>query len=144
MAKKKRVVISEQPKQPYSNMGARKFVLMVGLALSVAAVALVALGAVNLLLIPNMFKSDKPLDIILLLLAAGAVVAFVALIFGVAGANASKPLARLSFFFSINAFIIGVGMLIVVLFIFKGVIPLPGLEGFLGGRNDAALFMPLP
>lgn len=124
-------------KQPYSNMGARKACLMIGLVLTLLAAAFVVLGAFNLFLTPNMFKVSNPLDIIIYLLLAGVGVAFVGVVFSVAGANTSKPLARLSFFFGINAFIIGAGMLIVVLLIFKGLIPLPGLESFLGKLPEA-------
>lgn len=115
-------------------MGARKAVLMIGLALTIAAAALVVVGALNIFLMPNMFGSDSPLDIILYLLAGGVIVAFVGVVFSVAGANTSKPLARLSFFLGINAFILGMGMLIVMLLFFKAIIPLPGLEGFLGTK----------
>ncbi len=132
--KKKSSQNTEATSQPYSNMGARKVVLMIGLALSIVAAALVVFGAFNIFVMPNMFHSEKPLDIILYFLAGGVIVAFAGLVFAVAGANTSKPLARLSFFLSINAFIIGMGMLIVMLLLFKGIIPLPGLEGLLGGK----------
>lgn len=132
--KKKRTAITEETRRPYSNMGARKAVLMIGLALTIAAAALVVVGALNIFLMPNMFGSDSPLDIILYLLAGGVIVAFVGVVFSVAGANTSKPLARLSFFLGINAFILGMGMLIVMLLFFKAIIPLPGLEGFLGTK----------
>ncbi len=122
-------------REPYSNMGARKVVLMLGLALTICAAALVVLGAFNIFVTPNMFHSQKPLDIILYLLAAGVIVAFVGLVFSVAGANTAKPLARLSFFLGVNAFIIGMAMLLVMLLFFKGLIPLPGLESFLGGKK---------
>lgn len=128
-----------EPKQPYSNMEARKAVLMIGLVMSIIALGLVVVGALNLFAMPNMFKTDKPLDVMIYLLAAGVGVAFVALVFGVAGANTSKPIARLSFFFSINSFIFGTGILIVVLLVFKGLIPLPGLEAVSGGSKALLL-----
>lgn len=130
--KKKKTEITEEVRQPYSNMEARKVVLMIGLSLTIVAAVLVVLGAFNIFVSPNMFNSDKPLDIILYLLGAGIIIAFVGIVFSVAGANTSKPLARLSFFLGVNAFIIGAGMLIVMLLFFKAIIPLPGLEGFLG------------
>ena len=139
--KKKKQTVQEQ-KPVYSNMGARRAVLMTGFGLSIAAVILVALGALNMFVMPNMFKTAHPINAVLLVLAIGAALAFVGLVFGVAGANTNKPIARLSFFFSINAFIIAVGMLIVLLLLFKLLIPIPGLEGFVrSAKGGVALLV---
>ncbi len=139
MSKKKNIQNTLQ-EDPYSNMQARKTVLMIGLGFSVAAVIFLVLGAFDMFLFPNMFKSQKPLDVVLILLAVAAGLAVVGLVLGVAGANTSKPIAKLSFFFSVNSFIISAGMLIVLLLFFKGIIPLPGLEGMFGVK-DPAMFM---
>ncbi len=128
-------------KQPYSNMFARKIVLLVGLAITVIGFLAVLLGAL-VLFVPNLdvIKGYTPIMQIIYLLSAGLVACFVGVVFAVAGANTMKSLARLAFFLGTVSFIVGAAILVICLF-FKTVLPLPALERLSGGEAAEAISM---
>ena len=114
--------------QPYRDMHARKAILVTGFVIVLISLILVIYGALCLFTPDvNFFKKLYPLSVIIGLLSSGIAAAFIGTIFTVAGANTKKSLARLSMFFGVNAFLIGAGILITVLF-FSTIIPFPALR----------------
>ena len=114
--------------QPYRDMHARKAILTTGFVIVLVSLILVIYGALCLF-VPdaNFFKKLYSLNVIIGLLSSGIATAFIGTVFTVAGANTKKSLARLSMFFGVNAFLIGAGILITVLF-FSAIVPLPALR----------------
>ena len=137
MSKKKQAA----DKQPYSNMFARRIVLLVGLGITVLGFLAVLLGAL-VLFVPDLdvIKGYKPITQIIYLLSAGLVACFVGVVLAVAGANTMKALARLAFFLGSVSFIVGAAILVICLF-FKTVLPLPALERLAGGETAEAISM---
>lgn len=124
MGKKKKKTIY---KQPYKNMAARRTVLVIGLIVSIISLLLVAFGAM-LFFIPSMnFFSASPLPVFMIIFGIGAGLAFVGLVFAVAGANTGKPLARISFALALIAFFVGMGFFIAGL-LFHTILPVPAME----------------
>lgn len=125
MSKKSKTQANEQP---YSNMTARRIVLLLGVVITLIGFVAVALGAL-VLFVPgfDIFKGVRPILQITYLMAAGLAALFVGIVFTVAGANTMKALARLAFFLGSMAFIIGAALLIISLF-FQTILPLPALE----------------
>ena len=119
---------SEQNEQPYSNMFARRIVLLVGLVITILGFIAVLLGALVLFL-PNLdiIKGVRPILQITYLMAAGISACFVGVVFAVAGANTMKALARLAFFLGTVGFIVGAALLVISLF-FQTILPLPAIE----------------
>ena len=128
MSKKKKKKKSGKVVQPYKDMHARKSILITGFIVVLVSLVLVLYGALCLF-VPdvNFFKKLYSLYLIIGLLAGGVAAAFIGTIFTVAGANTKKSLARLSMFFGVNVFLVGVGILITVL-LFSAVIPFPALR----------------
>jgi len=112
---------------PYSNMAARKVVLFIGLALSVAALLAVIFGALVMFVPSISIPKIPPTVLYMWLFSAGVIAAFLGAVFTVAGANTSKPIARLSMFFEIMAFIAGAALLVIVWF-FKTLIPFEAID----------------
>ena len=115
---------------PYSNMAARRIVLLIGLSLTAVGFVFVLFGALNLFAFPNMFGAPNPHDVMIAMFATGLAADFVGIVFAVAGGNTAKPLARLAFFLGLLSFIVGAGMLTVA-FILK-LIPTPAFERLTG------------
>lgn len=128
MAKSKKKKKKSTKKQPYFNMPARKGVLIAGTVV-VFLSFIVVLYASLCLFVPavNFFKQVSPLYLLIGLLSGGVALAFVGTVFVIAGANVKKSLARLSMFFGVNVFLIGLGILIVVLLL-RTLIPLEALR----------------
>ena len=121
--------------QPYSNMPARLGVLITGSVLSLAS-AVVVIVACLYLFVPsiNITASVSPSVILKWLLIAALIGSFIGTVFTVAGANTSKPLARLSMFLSTTAFIIGAAVLVIIL-LFRTILPLDAIQ-----RLDSLIF----
>lgn len=104
--------------QPYSNMKARKIVLLIGFIVTFLGM-LCALYASLALFVPsaNFIKNALPYNVICTFYIVSMSLCFVGLVLSVAGANTSKALARLSFFFGTVSFIVSAGFLVVLLLI---------------------------
>lgn len=122
--------------QPYSNMPARKGVLIAGFALSVASFATVLMSCL-FLFVPsvNFLPQVSPLLLLKWMLIAGIITAFIGTVFAVAGANTIKPLASFSMFLSTMSFIVGAALLVIIL-LFRSILPLDAIhrlsEAFIG------------
>lgn len=118
----------EEGQQPYSNMTARRIVLLVGFFITLAGF-LCALFASLILFFPDMNAIDSilPVELIKTLYILSLALDFVGCVLCVAGANTSKGLARLSFFLAVVSFIISAGFLVVILF-FDTIIPFGALS----------------
>ncbi len=114
--------------QPYSNMPARRGVLIAGFVLSLAGFALV-LTSCLFLFVPsiNFVHQVAPTILLKWLLIAGIALAFAGTLFSVAGANTMKSVARLSMFLSTVSFIVGAALLVIVL-LFRSVLPLDAIQ----------------
>ena len=99
MSKKSKEQAIEQKEQPYSNMFARRIVLLLGLVITILGFIAVLLG-VLVLFVPgfDIFKGVRPITQITYIMSAGIAASFVGVVFAVAGANTMKALARLAFF----------------------------------------------
>lgn len=125
MSKKSKQQTNEQP---YSNMGARRIVLILGAVITLIGFIAVLLGAL-VLFVPgfDVIKGTRPITQITYIMIAGISACFVGIVFSVAGANTMKGLARLAFFLGTVAFIVGAALLVISLF-FQTILPLPALE----------------
>ena len=125
MSKKQKQQAKEQP---YSNMGARRIVLILGAVITLVGFIAVLLGAL-VLFVPgvDVIKNMKPIVQITYLMAVGIAACFVGVVFAVAGANTMKWLARLTFFLGTVAFIVGAALLVLSLF-FQTILPIPALD----------------
>ena len=114
--------------QPYSNMRARRDVLISGFILSLVSFALV-LTSCLFLFVPsiNFIPQASPSVLLKWLLIAGISVGFVSTVLAVAGANTIKALARLSMFISTISFIVGAAILMIIL-LFRTILPLDAIE----------------
>ena len=99
--------------QPYSDMKARKIVLILGFALTIASFV-AALCSSLLLFVPG---NGAGFSAISALYVIAMSCAFVGIVFAVAGANTNKVIARLSFFFGTVSFICSAGFLVVLLLV---------------------------
>lgn len=99
--------------QPYSDMKARKVVLILGFALTIASFVS-ALCSSLLLFVPG---NGAGFPVITALYVIAMSCAFIGIVFAVAGANTNKIIARLSFFFGTVSFICSAGFLLVLLLI---------------------------
>ncbi len=108
-------------KVPYSNMPARIGVLIAGFTLTLIGFVAVGIGALFLFCGIKVGANPTVTDAAFFLV--GTVLSFVGLIFTIAGANARKSMARLSFLFGLLAFLIGLGFAIVLLF-FNTILPI--------------------
>lgn len=122
--------------QPYSNMRARRDVLISGFILALVSFALV-LTSCLFLFVPsiNFIPKASPSVLLKWMLVAGISVAFVGTVLTVAGANTKKSLARFSMFVSTISFIVGAALLMIIL-LFRTILPLDAIE-----RLSAALPM---
>lgn len=113
--------------QPYSNMAARKIVLIIGFVMTaVGFLATIYASLIFFLPVLNFAKNILAADLMKGLFIASMSLSFVGLVLSVAGANTMKGLARLSFFFGTMSFIVSAAFLVVVLF-FKTFIPFGAL-----------------
>ena len=103
--------------QPYSDMAARKIVLVLGFVMTLLGF-LIMIYASLVFFFPaaNFVKSVLGGDLVRGLYIASLALSFVGVVFSVAGANTKKGLARLSFFFGTFGFIFSAAFLVVVLF----------------------------
>ena len=103
--------------QPYSDMAARKIVLIWGFVMTLLGF-LIMIYASLVFFFPaaNFVKSVLGGDLVRGLYIASLALSFVGVVFSVAGANTMKGLARLSFFFGTFGFIFSAAFLVVVLF----------------------------
>ncbi|MBR4800982.1 MAG: hypothetical protein IK048_04880 [Clostridia bacterium] len=124
MSKKK----AQAQEQPYTNMGARKIVLLLGVVITLIGFIGVLLG-VLVLFVPgmNVLKDMRPIVQLIYLMAAGLSACFVGIVLTVAGANTMKGLARLTFFLGTVAFIVGAALLVISLF-FNTLLPLEAMQ----------------
>ncbi len=113
--------------QPYTNMHARKGVLITGFTFSILSFALVLTGCL-LLFVPslNIAANASPSILLKWLLIIGVSAAFIATVFTVSGANTLKPIAHLSMFLSTVSFITGAALLVIIL-LFRTILPLDAL-----------------
>ena len=103
--------------QPYSDMAARKIVLILGFVMTLLGfLAMVYASLVFFFPAANFVKSVLAGDLVRGLYIASLALSFVGVVFSVAGANTMKGLARLSFFFGTFGFILSAAFLVVVLF----------------------------
>lgn len=103
--------------QPYSDMAARKIVLILGFLMTLLGfLAMVYSSLVFFFPAANFIKSILAADLTKGLYIASLALSFVGVVFSVAGANTKKGLARLSFFFGTFGFILSAAFLVVVLF----------------------------
>lgn len=124
--------IEQTQTQPYSDMTARKIVLIIGFVVTtVGMLAMVYSTLVFFFPVFNFAGSVLAVDLIKGLYIASLALSFIGIILSVAGANTMKGLARLSFFFGTFTFIISAAFLVVVLF-FNTFIPF----GALGRLNQ--------
>ena len=121
-----------QQTQPYSDMPARKAVLIVGFVMTTLAILATVYSSL-VFFFPALNFSDAVIavDLIKGLYIASLVLSFIGVVLSVAGANTMKGLARLSFFFGTFAFIFSAAFLVVILF-FDTLIPF----GALGRLNS--------
>ncbi len=113
--------------QPYSNMAARKIVLIIGFVMTaVGFLATIYASLIFFLPVLNFTKNILAADLMKGLFITSMSLSFVGLVLSVAGANTMKGLARLSFFFGTMSFIVSAAFLVVVLF-FKTFIPFGAL-----------------
>ncbi len=121
MGKNKKAQIEQKP--PYSNMAARKIVLIVGASLTAAAFV-IALYATLAFFIPGMIAQSATLPgvIVKALYITALAGSFIGLVLSVAGANTKKSIARLSFFLGTVTFIVSAAFLVILLF-FLNIIP---------------------
>ncbi len=117
----------EEGQQPYSNMTARKIVLLAG-SFTVLDGFMCALFATLVLFFPeiNVVDTVLPIELIKTLYILALALDFAGCILCVAGANTIKWLAHLSFFLAVLSFVISAGFLVVVLF-FDTLIPFGAL-----------------
>ena len=103
--------------QPYSDMAARKIVLILGFVMTLLGF-LIMIYASLVFFFPaaNFAKSVLGGDLVRGLYIASLALSFVGVVFSVAGANTKKGLARLSFFFGTFGFIFSAAFFVVVLF----------------------------
>ena len=103
--------------QPYSDMAARKIVLILGFVMTLLGF-LIMIYASLVFFCPaaNFVKSVLGGDLVRGLYIASLALSFVGVVFSVAGANTKKGLARLSFFFGTFGFIFSAAFFVVVLF----------------------------
>ncbi len=103
--------------QPYSDMAARKIVLILGFVMTLLGF-LIMIYASLVFFFPaaNFVKSVLAGDLVRGLYISSLALSFVGVVFSVAGANTKKGLARLSFFFGTFGFIFSAAFLVVVLF----------------------------
>ncbi len=103
--------------QPYSDMAARKIVLILGFVMTLLGF-LIMIYASLVFFFPaaNFVKSVLGGDLVRGLYIASLALSFVGVVFSVAGANTKTGLARLSFFFGTFGFIFSAAFLLVVLF----------------------------
>ncbi|MCM1306655.1 MAG: hypothetical protein NC037_02180 [Bacteroides sp.] len=122
------------PPQPYSNMRARRDVLISGFVFSLAGFVLVLMACL-FLFVPkiNFFPQASPSVLLKWLLIAGIAICFIGTVLTVAGANTIKPLARFSMFLSTISFVVGAALLLIIL-LFRTILPLDAIE-----RLSAAL-----
>ncbi|MDE6302632.1 MAG: hypothetical protein K2M36_03480, partial [Clostridia bacterium] len=112
-----------QNEQPYTNMAARRSVLLAGFVISIAGFILVLLGFLFLFAPSVNITSDSSPSVVLAwLLACGIAAAFIGTVLTVAGANTNKGIARLSMFLSTISFIAGAALLAIIL-LFRTVLP---------------------
>ncbi len=125
MSKKKS---EQQNVQPYSNMTARRIVLLLGFVVVLLGFVAVLLGTL-VLFVPgfDVVKGTRPLVQIIYFMAVGIALCFVGIVFAVAGANTMKGLARLAFFLGSVAFIVGAALLVISLF-FNTILPIQAIE----------------
>lgn len=111
-------VQSQTPQsQPYSDMAARKIVLILGFVMTLLGfVAMLYASLAFFFPAANFIKSVLAFDLVKGLYIASLALSFVGVVFSVAGANTKKGLARLSFFFGTFGFIFSAAFLVVVLF----------------------------
>ncbi len=107
-----------QNTQPYSNMKARRVVLVLGFVMTIISFA-VAIYASLALFFPSLCvpKDVLPFKSISTLYVVSMSLSFLGIVFAVAGANTQKAIARLSFFFGTVAFIGSAGFLVVLLLV---------------------------
>ena len=107
-----------QNTQPYSNMKARRVVLVLGFVMTLLGF-IAALYASLALFFPALcVPSDTlPFKTISTLYVVSMSLSFLGIVFAVAGANTQKAIARLSFFFGTVAFIGSAGFLVVLLLV---------------------------
>lgn len=117
----------KEGQQPYSNMKARRIVLLVGFFIALAGF-ICALAASIVFFLPelNFVSSMIPVKLVEILYIASLALSFVGCVLCVAGANTLKGLARLGFFLSVISFIVSAGFLVVILF-FDTLIPFGAL-----------------
>lgn len=113
----KSVVVYNHSSEVYKQPKARKVVLFVGFALSLVAI-IVGLVALISFFFPEVGSGvaslfSKPLlEVEKTLCWIGIATSIAGVIFSVAGANAMKPIARLSFLFVILSFFISIAILV--------------------------------
>ena len=107
-----------QNTQPYSNMKARRVVLVLGFVMTIISFV-VAIYASLALFFPALCvpKDVLPFKSITTLYVVSMSCSFLGIVFAVAGANTQKAIARLSFFFGTVAFIGSAGFLVVLLLV---------------------------
>lgn len=103
--------------QPYSDMAARKIVLILGFVMTLLGfLTMIYASLVFFFPAANFVKSVLGGDLVRGLYIASLALSFVGVVFSVAGANTKTGLARLSFFFGTFGFIFSAAFLVVVLF----------------------------
>lgn len=119
---------AQPQEQPYSDMRARRGVLVSGFVFSLIGFALVLMSCL-FLFVPtlNFAKDVSPTLLIKWLLIAGISIAFISTVLTVAGANTKKSVARLSMFLSTTSFIVGAAILLIVL-LFRSILPLDAIQ----------------
>lgn len=107
-----------QNAQPYSNMKARRVVLILGFVMTLIGF-IAALYASLALFFPSLCvpKDVLPFKSLSTLYVVSMSLSFLGIVFAVAGANTQKAIARLSFFFGAVAFIGSAGFLVVLLLV---------------------------
>lgn len=127
--------------QPYKNMPARKGVLICGLVFTLISFILM-LVAVLFLFVPDVKMGGNVSPSLMLSVILGVCVAlgFAGTVFAVAGANVKKSMARWSMFFGIIAFILGAGMLTVVMLL-RTVLPLDAIRRLAGDTANAIMLL---
>lgn len=116
-----------QGTQPYSNMPARRGVLVTGFILSVASLILVVMSFLLLFMPEINLIHSSPSVMLKWMLIVGISVAFIGTVFTVAGANTIKIMARFSMLFSTLSFIAGAALLVIVL-LFRTILPIDAIE----------------
>lgn len=103
---------------PYSNMKARRVVLVLGFVMTLASFVVALYASLSLFFPAIAVPADVlPFKAISTLYVVSMSLAFIGIVFSVAGANTQKAIARLSFFFGTVAFIGSAGFLVVLLLV---------------------------